>query len=176
MCRERPGGDQRLGVLINNFLYKAMSNNRIEISPATEDERSWAAGLLAGSEPWITLGRTYEHCYSSCTDPEFMVYVAHCEEKPCGAIILDPRGLAGSPYLKSLIVEMGYRSRGAGAALLEFAEDLFRPSSRHFFLCVSSFNIRAIAFYERHGYVKVGEFRDYIIEGESEILMHKRLR
>jgi ribosomal-protein-alanine N-acetyltransferase len=105
-----------------------------------------------------------------------MVYVAHLVDKPCGAIILDPRGLAGSPYLKSLIIAEEYRGKGAGAALLEFAENLFRPLSRHFFLCVSSFNKRAVTFYERHGYGRVGEFTDYIIEGESEILMYKRLR
>jgi len=159
---------------IDTFQDLTMTN--ITISPATEDERAWAAGQLAGSDPWITLGRNFEHCYSSCTDPEFMLYTAHLDEKPCGAIILDPRGLAGSPYLKSLIVAEEYRSQGAGAALLEFAENLFRPLSRHFFLCVSSFNKRAIVFYERHGYEKIGELRDYIIEGESEILMHKKLR
>jgi ribosomal protein S18 acetylase RimI-like enzyme len=153
-----------------------MSAGNIVIDPATEDELTWAAGQLAGSDPWITLGRTFEHCYRSCTDPEFMVYIAHLEGAPCGAIILDPKGLAGSPYLKSLIIAEEYRGRGAGAALLEFAENLFRPSSRHFFLCVSSFNKRAIAFYERHGYSRVGEFKDYIIEGESEILMYRRLR
>jgi len=34
----------------------------------------------------------------------------------------------------------------------------------------------ARAFYERLGFRAVGEFQDYIIEGASEILMHKRLR
>ena len=59
---------------------------------------------------------------------------------------------------------------------MEFAEDLFRREARHIFLCVSSFNTRARAFYERLGFCAVGEFQDYIIEGASEILMHKRLR
>ena len=153
-----------------------MMTDRLDISTANDDEITWAAGQLAGSDPWITLGRSFEHCYSSCTNPEFLVYIAHSEGKPCGAIILDPGGLAGSPYLKSVVVEKEFRNSGVGSALLEFAENLFRPSSRHFFLCVSSFNKRAMAFYERHGYNMIGEFRDYIIEGESEILMYKRLR
>jgi [ribosomal protein S18]-alanine N-acetyltransferase len=62
-----------------------------------------------------------------------------------------------------------------GAFLLAACEQHFRPTSHHFFLCVSSFNARARAFYERHGYAKVGELPDYLIDGASEILMHKRL-
>ena len=48
--------------------------------------------------------------------------------------------------------------------------------ARHLFLCVSSFNHRAYAFYERQGYSPVGVLEDYVVEGASEILMHKRLR
>lgn len=59
---------------------------------------------------------------------------------------------------------------------MEFAENLFREEARHLFLCVSSFNARARSFYERRGYQAVGELEDYVIEGASEILMHKRLR
>jgi ribosomal protein S18 acetylase RimI-like enzyme len=59
---------------------------------------------------------------------------------------------------------------------MDFAEDLFRGESPHMFLCVSSFNLRARVFYERRGYRAVGEFQDYIIEGASEFLLHKRLR
>jgi ribosomal protein S18 acetylase RimI-like enzyme len=58
---------------------------------------------------------------------------------------------------------------------LEFAEELFRGGAKHIFLCVSSFNSRARSLYERCGYKVVGEFKDYVIEGASEILMHKRL-
>jgi ribosomal protein S18 acetylase RimI-like enzyme len=147
-----------------------------EITLATEEEREWTAKLLFESEPWITLGITFERCLVNCTDPEFMLYVAHIQGNPCGSIILDKRGIAGSPYLKSIAVSKDYRSYGIGAALMEFAENLFRNEScKHFFLCVSSFNTRARAFYKRLGYEAVGEFKDYIIEGQSEILMYKRL-
>jgi ribosomal protein S18 acetylase RimI-like enzyme len=57
---------------------------------------------------------------------------------------------------------------------MDAAEGRF-PGAKHMFLCVSSFNGRARRFYERRGYSQVGEFPDYIVEGASEILMHKRL-
>ena len=62
-----------------------------------------------------------------------------------------------------------------GRAMVEFAEQLFRSEFRHLFLCVSSFNTRARALYERLGFTVVGEFKEYIIPGASEFLMHKRL-
>jgi hypothetical protein len=40
---------------------------------------------------------------------------------------------------------------------------------------VSSFNDRARVLYERHGYAPVGELKDFIVDGASEIILHKRL-
>jgi ribosomal-protein-alanine N-acetyltransferase len=149
---------------------------QVTIAPATDEDREWAAALLAGSEPWITLGATLEKCRAACMDPDYLVFVASMQAAPCGAIVLHRRGLASSPYVKSIAVAEGWRGRGVGEALMEFAENLFRSESRHLFLCVSSFNTRARRFYERLGYSAVGEFQDYVIEGASEILMHKSLR
>jgi ribosomal-protein-alanine N-acetyltransferase len=146
------------------------------ILPATEEEEAWTATLLAGSEPWITLGTTPEQCKKVCSDPDYLLFISHVDGIPRGAIIIHPRGLASSPYIKSVVVESDHRGHGIGAALLEFTENYFRETSKHLFLCVSSFNIRAKKLYEKLGYEQVGEFRDYIIKGESELLMHKALR
>jgi ribosomal-protein-alanine N-acetyltransferase len=149
---------------------------KIEIKRATIEEFDWTAEMLAGSDPWITLGISKEQCLKACLDPEYLVYVAHLESRPCGAMVLHRRGVAGSPYIKSIAVTAEFRGQGIGAELIDFAENLFRGEARHLFLCVSSFNTRARAFYERLGYRAVGEFQDYILEGASEFLMHKRLR
>ncbi len=153
-----------------------MKNDRIEIAPATARERGWAADLLARSEPWTTLGVTRRQCRRSFADPEYRVYVARIAGRPCGVLLLDPRGVAGSPYVKSIAVDPASRSRGIGAALMAFAERASAPRARHMFLCVSSFNTRARAFYRRLGYRQVGRFRNYIIPDADELLMHKALR
>jgi [ribosomal protein S18]-alanine N-acetyltransferase len=147
----------------------------IVIRPATDPEKEAAARLLAGSDPWITLGISLEQCMRNCRDPEYVLYVASAGEGLAGIMLLDPRGLAGSPYLKSIAVFPEFAGKGIGSDLLSYGENLFRGSSRHFFLCVSSFNHKARRFYEHHGYEAMCEFRDYIIEGASEILMHKNL-
>ena len=145
------------------------------ISPATEAEKIWAADLLANSDPWMHLGVRKEQLIKTCQDPEYLVFIAHSDKIPCGVIIMDPRGIAGSPYIKSIAVASGQRSEGIGAKMVLFAESYYSKISRHMFLCVSSFNTRAQKFYIELGYIRVGEFENYIIEGESEILMHKLL-
>jgi ribosomal protein S18 acetylase RimI-like enzyme len=147
----------------------------IDIHLAADQERDMAASLMAKSEPWITLGRTEKMCRDICHDPEFFLYFAQSNEMPAGIILLDPRGVAGSPYIKSIAVYPEFRGQGVGTKLLSFAEALFRGRSSHIFICVSSFNRRARELYERTGYKAIGELKDYIIEGASEILMHKGL-
>lgn len=152
-----------------------MDKNTSFIAKATDAEREWCAELMAGSEPWITLGRGLEQCRAACRHPEHLLLVAHAEGAPCGFILLHPRGVAGSPYIASIAVAEVFRRRGVGTRLLEYAEAHFAGAARHIFLCVSSFNERARRLYERHGYSVIGELKDYLIDGASEILMHKRL-
>jgi ribosomal-protein-alanine N-acetyltransferase len=146
------------------------------IMAATGDDRDWAAGLMAASDPWVTLGCGIDHCRAACQRPEVVAFVARDGSERCGFSLVNPRGVAGSPYLASMAVAPGWRSRGVGAALLDHCERHAALTSRHFFLCVSSFNAGARAFYARQGYRQVGEFDDYIIDGASELLMYKRVR
>lgn len=147
------------------------------IESATDEERSWAAGIFAGTDPWISLGIPFEKILQTCFDPEYQVYIAHTKpgHDPCGVVIIDPRGLAGSPYIKSIAVDSSFRGRGVGGGLIRYAENLFRERARFIFICVSSFNTHARRLYESMGYSVAGEFPDYIVDGKSEILLSKRL-
>jgi len=148
----------------------------IEIRAGSEEERQWAASIMAGMDPWITLGRGIDVCLKVCHNPEFRFFIAHYKSAPCGFIFIHPHGIAGSPYIASIAVADGFRGLSVGTQLLRFAEEFSIADARHIFLCVSSFNPRARALYERQGYVPVGELKDYIIRGASEIIMQKRLR
>jgi ribosomal-protein-alanine N-acetyltransferase len=145
------------------------------IREAGDADRDWAAALLAGSEPWITLGVTLEQCLNICHDSRYEVFISLLDNQPCGVMITDPRGLASSPYIKSVAVAESYRNRKVGAALLDYVEKWYRTRSAHLFLCVSSFNTDARRFYEKHGFRQVGELSDYIIPGASELILHKSL-
>jgi len=148
----------------------------IDISPASHSDREWSAALMARNEPWITLGRTLEGCRVVCHHPEYLVFVARHQQHRVGFLILQRRGVVGSPYLATICVDESHRNRGFGQQMLDWTEAFFRPQARHLFLCVSSFNPRARVLYERAGYSQVGELPAYFIEEASEILMYKRLR
>jgi len=147
----------------------------VEVGAASDEDRLWAAALMASSDPWITLGRGVDQCVQVCRDPEYLVFVARREPERCGVLVLQRRGVAGSPYVVSLAVAPEARGQGVGGRLLAFAEAHVRPDAAHLFLCVSSFNDRARHFYETHGYVVEANFQDYVVSGASELLMHKRL-
>jgi ribosomal protein S18 acetylase RimI-like enzyme len=146
------------------------------IVPVCEADKKWVARLMAESEPWTTLGITFDQCLKVCHQPLNQIYVAQMMQEFVGMIILQDQGLAGSPYVKSIAVKKEHRNKGIGKLLLEFAEDKYRPASRFIFLCVSSFNNRALKFYEERGYKKIGELQDYIAEGHSELIMQKCLQ
>ena len=150
--------------------------HEISVAPASEADREWSARLMARSEPWTRLGRTLEECRRSLRNPEDLLFIASQAGEPRAFLLLRPRGVAGEPYIVRVAVDEAFRSSGIGTQLMAFSEDYFRGQSPHIFLCVSSFNIRARALYERLGYDVAGEFPDYIVAGASEILMHKRLR
>ncbi len=92
------------------------------------------------------------------------------------AWLIATRALDRSAYLRLLIVADGARSRGTGAALLERAERAARAARcRHLALLVTRSNRRARAFYERHGYVHVGDLPGFVRPRIAEALYVKSL-
>ena len=144
-----------------------------EIRPlASADEARGCAQMMCSSEPWVTMGRTFDESLAIVKDTSREVYVAGDAGRLLGFIIINMRG-AFIGYIQIVCVDARARGGGLGTRLIEFAEQrIFRDTS-NVFLCVSSFNVRARALYERLGYEKVGELKNYLIDGASEILMRK---
>ncbi len=87
---------------------------------------------------------------------------------------VEPRGAFGiAPYLKLVAVDPAIRGSGVGAALLAAYESSTAGIGAAHTLLVSDFNLRAIAFYERHGYRRAGLLPDFAAQGIAEILMIK---
>jgi [ribosomal protein S18]-alanine N-acetyltransferase len=140
----------------------------------TGAEAEACARMMAGSEPWITLGRTYEASLRVVQDPAREVYVARDDTGLAGFVILCMTGaLVG--YIQTICIHPDRRGQGLGSRLVRFAEERILEESPNVFMCVSSFNPDARRLYERLGYVVVGELTDYIVEGHSEILFRKSL-
>ncbi|HKP50573.1 MAG TPA: GNAT family N-acetyltransferase [Gemmatimonadales bacterium] len=130
------------------------------------------ARLMASSEPWLTLGRTYEACLAIIQDPTREVYLLKTETDLAGFLIVCMTG-AFVGYIQTICVDPARRGQGLGSMLVEFAERRILAESPNVFLCVSSFNPGARRLYERLGYQVIGELADYLVRGHSEILLRK---
>lgn len=145
----------------------------VTIRPADESEIDWCAHLMACNDPWLTYRCSVEWSRNVLNWPGSSLYVAVAEEA-IGFILLHHRGFLGSPYIAAVVVAEEYRGNGIGGRMLKFAEQAF-SGARHAYLCVSSFNCRALQLYQRHRYLKIGELPDFIADGVSEFLMGKEL-
>ena len=138
------------------------------------DEAEACAGMMAASEPWVTLGRGYQESLGVVSDPFREVYVAVFDGRITGFVVVEMQG-AFTGYIKSICVAPNLRDRGIGARLMAYAEERIFRKTPNVFLCVSDFNDGARRFYQGLGYETVGELRDYLVRGSSEILVRKTM-
>jgi ribosomal protein S18 acetylase RimI-like enzyme len=145
----------------------------LEIRPIRgTDEPAECARLMSGTEPWLTLGRTYDQALRLLTSETREVYVARASGVLVGFIVLWMQGpFVG--FVQTLAVKPQWRGRGIGKSIMQFAERRIFNEFRNVFLCVSSFNESAMRFYLRLGYHRVGDLTEMLIPGHSEILMRK---
>ncbi len=158
------------------MFFKDRMEIPIDIAAAAADDPEWCAGVMASSEPWTTMGRDFAACAAVLARPGTELFIARhaASGQRAGFILLAPFGLAGSPYIATFAVAAAARGCGVGAQLLRFAERQF-AGRRHLFLLVTSFNQRAQALYRRHGFECVGELKNYVVPGCSELIFHKEI-
>jgi len=135
-------------------------------------DAEWAANVMAESEPWITLGTGYERSLSLLSNDTRERYLARVAGVPAGFLVISMQG-AFVGYIQLVGVAATFRGQGVGKSLIEFAETRIFRESPNVFICVSDFNKDAQGFYAKLGYQRVGELKDFIIPGHSEILLRK---
>jgi ribosomal-protein-alanine N-acetyltransferase len=143
---------------------------------ANDAEARACATIMSTTDPWVTLGRGFDTSLALLRDPTREVYVAAVGESSdvAGFVILNMRG-AFVGYLQTIAMREDWRGRGLGRWLIARVEERIFREAPNVFLCVSSFNPRAKALYERLGYEVIGELREYIVHGHSEWLLRKTI-
>lgn len=137
-----------------------------------DDEIEACARLMAGTEPWVTLGRDYAASRSILSNPAKEVYWVGHQGQWAGFLILDLHGPFRG-YLQTICLRPEARGTGLGSAVIDWAESRIFRESPNVFLCVSDFNRDARRLYLRLGYEVVGELRDFIVPGHAEVLLRK---
>ena len=128
-------------------------------------------------EAWVDTAATLMETTDYGAEHHLMghTYLARLEEKPVGLIMIgealvwdtDPDEMRGKPFYRVMgfVVDQAYRNRGIGGDMLESAiEQVYNEfGKRSLALGVHRDNLRAGAFYERHGFRRTGVF-----EGSDE--------
>src|SRR3990172_108262 len=129
--------------------------------------------IVSASEPWNALGEQMDFAaaLSRKDRPYDRAYVCTVENKTAGFIIFPPQPVfARGGYIRSIGVAPSMQRLGIGGKLLSFAEKIISGFSPNSYLCVSSFNRKAQAFYKDAGYALVGKLHDLILPGASEYI------
>lgn len=149
--------------------------NPMEIVPLTSDnQKNNCASLMSMTEPWVKLGRSFEDSLAIFSDPSRECFGAFDGDQFIGFLVIDLNG-PFKGYIQSICIIPSRRGASLGKRLVEFAEEKIFQVSPNAFICVSDFNPRAKKLYQRLGYKVVGKLKNYIISGNSEILMRKTI-
>ena len=94
-----------------------------------------------------------------------------------GVMVYELKGMFGEfPYLALLGVKDGYRKQAIGSRLIDVFQKICEQTGfDKCFICVSHFNPRAKALYQRKGFKPVVLIPDLIREGIDEWVLMKRL-
>lgn len=130
------------------------------------------AEIMSQSDPWITLGMGIEDCSKAFEGDHREVFVLRARDMIAGFFIIQPKG-SFKGYIQTIAVAEEYRGKGYGTRILQFCEERILKYSPNIFICVSSFNLGALNLYTRFGFEKVGELKDFIRKGFTEILLRK---
>ena len=128
-------------------------------------------------EPWsqIKYPASSLTAFLTADDPALSRHAVLIESEPAGVIAIRSPWLHG-PYLQLLAILPPFQNQGYGAILLDWFENRANPRNRWLWLCHSSFNKRAGAFYARHGFEVVAALTELMSDGgDDEILMRKRI-
>jgi ribosomal protein S18 acetylase RimI-like enzyme len=150
-----------------------MTRTSVRIVPMRRSHIRACAEIAASSEPWKTLGETVDFArYLSLKQ----AYVCLVQSEPGGFIIFTPEPVfARGGYLRAIGVAPHLRRSGIGSKLMSFAENRTARRAPNFYLCVSSFNRKAQAFYRDLGYTRVGRIPGLISPKTAEYIYWKNL-
>ena len=148
-----------------------------EVGALGSEQARVIAAILAGIDPWRTLGYGAEALARGfgAAHPDVTRYLAVRDGEPQGLVVVRYPWLRGA-YIELFAVLPAAQGRGVGRAALEFVESSYRGRTANLWLLVSGFNSGARCFYERHGFRPIGVIADLVVVGQDEVLMRKVIR
>lgn len=143
----------------------------IEFTTNAQDHAACAT-IMVQTDPWITLGMDYEQCLKAFDGTFKEIFVMKKGMEIIGFVIMQTQG-SFKGYIQTIAINSTGRGQGHGTQLLQFCEERILQYSPNIFICVSSFNHGAIQLYTKFGFELVGELKDFVKHGFTELLLRK---
>lgn len=139
-------------------------------------EAAALAQSLASMNPWKRLGygAAALQRYLERDDPALSRWVIERGGAPAGLLALRSPWLRG-PYIELFAVQPAFQGHGLGRTVMAWAARHAAEIAPNLWACVSDFNAPARAFYARHGFEEVAPLDGLVQQGNSEILLRRRL-
>lgn len=154
-----------------------MQDNKCTLIALTREHAELSACALAKMDPWRHLGIGANALLATMVSvsPDSESYGVYQNGTLVGVAVIR-RGWLFGDYLKLFGIFSETQRAGCGReALRVLYNKSYNRGSHNLWACVSAFNERALSFYQRNGFEKIGTIPDLVIVGEDEILIRKRL-
>jgi ribosomal protein S18 acetylase RimI-like enzyme len=159
------------------FELKPYDLDRAVLQPLEAENAARLGRALAAMPPWSVSGwpaRSLIRSFQRAL-PAMQRFEIIAGGELAGMAVIQHPFLHG-PYLQLLAILPGFQGRNLGLRVLEWMEAQARiEEARQLWLCVSTFNTRARAFYERFGFEAIAVLDKLASDRSDEIFMRKRL-
>ena len=160
------------------FELQAHDLGDLTLAPLTADNASKLGEVLAAIPPWSVIGFPAERLTRGLMreEPSVKRFEVLAADRGLAGLIVIQHPFLHGPYLQLLAVLPGFQGRTIGVRLLRWMEaEARKAETRQLWLCVSTFNERARAFYERFGFEAVAVLDKLATGASDEVFMRKRL-
>jgi ribosomal protein S18 acetylase RimI-like enzyme len=126
-------------------------------------------------EPWSVMNYPADRlaAFLASADGGVARYVVNVDGEEDGAVSVRDPWLKG-PYLELLALLPQAQNQGIGSSIMAWFETAaLQRGARNLWVCASSFNERALRFYERHGFATAAMLPGLVADGHNEILLRK---
>ena len=151
------------------------SPRRLFLAPLQPGDCAGLAAQIVAMEPWSVMAYPAERLCAFLATPDGGVsrYAIEIDGQKAGVISIRYPWLKG-PYLELLALLPPFQGQGIGSQLLAWLEsEAVSREARNLWVCASSFNARALRFYQLHGFRIAASLPGLVADGFEEILLRK---
>lgn len=162
---------------MNAFALATHDLGPVALRPLAAGSAEKLGPELAAISPWSIIGYPADRLTRALQSqqPSMKRFEVLSGGALAGVIAIQDPFLHG-PYLQLLAILPAFQGQSLGLRLLKWMEsEARRAEARQLWLCVSTFNTRARAFYERFGFEAVAVLDKLSTDASDELFMRKRL-